>query len=160
VSEAEVVEILDAFDDLGVDWWVLGGWGVDALLGERTRPHKDLDVAVWLTDLPRIERRFASFRRVGDDESPGFILLRDPAGRTLDLLLVRDELEGNYRQQLASGRIVNYPRDETCARGHIGGRPVRCASGALQVRERERPGADETDRTDLATLQAHFPSLS
>jgi hypothetical protein len=26
--------------------WIDGGWGVDALLGVQTRPHKDLDVAV------------------------------------------------------------------------------------------------------------------
>ena len=80
---------------------------MDALLGERTRPHKDLDVAVWLTDLPRIERRFASFRRVGDDESPGLVLLRDPAGRTLDLRLVRDELEGNYRRALSKAEMTS-----------------------------------------------------
>jgi hypothetical protein len=124
---------------------------VDALLGERTRPHKDLDVAVWLTDLPRIERQLASFRRVGDDESPGFMLLRDPRGRTLELLLVRDELEGNYRQQLASGRLVDYPRDETCARATSEAAPsdaprLRCRFVSVSDRE-------QTKRTVLTWLR-------
>src|SRR5947199_7370152 len=72
-------------------WGSIGGSsevGVWTPFSESAPDHKDLDVAVWLTDLPRIERRFASFRRVGDDESPGLVLLRDPAGRTLDLRLV------------------------------------------------------------------------
>ena len=30
----------------GVASWVMGGWGVDALLGRATRPHHDLDVLV------------------------------------------------------------------------------------------------------------------
>ncbi len=35
----------------GVAVCVDGGWGVDALLGQQTRPHKDLDLFVWLADL-------------------------------------------------------------------------------------------------------------
>jgi lincosamide nucleotidyltransferase A/C/D/E len=34
--------------------WVVGGCGVDALLGRRTRPHKDLDVLTLLSDLPAL----------------------------------------------------------------------------------------------------------
>lgn len=30
----------------GVELWVDGGWAVDALLGEQTRDHDDLDVVV------------------------------------------------------------------------------------------------------------------
>jgi hypothetical protein len=52
VRKADVIEVLDALDSAGVEWWVLGGWGVDALIGEQTRAHKDLDLAVFLTDLP------------------------------------------------------------------------------------------------------------
>jgi lincosamide nucleotidyltransferase A/C/D/E len=31
---------------LGINIWIDGGWGVDALLGAQTRPHKDLDIAI------------------------------------------------------------------------------------------------------------------
>jgi lincosamide nucleotidyltransferase A/C/D/E len=34
----------------------MGGWGVDALLGRQTRPHKDLDVLVPVDDLADLER--------------------------------------------------------------------------------------------------------
>src|SRR5690242_455224 len=40
----EVVALYTLLDDHGVRLWVDGGWGIDALLAEQTRPHKDLDV--------------------------------------------------------------------------------------------------------------------
>ena len=43
----------DLLDQNGVRCWVMGGWGVDALLGRVTREHKDLDLLVLLSDLPR-----------------------------------------------------------------------------------------------------------
>jgi lincosamide nucleotidyltransferase A/C/D/E len=39
-------------EEAKVTVWVDGGWGVDALLGEQTRPHKDLDIAIEEKDLP------------------------------------------------------------------------------------------------------------
>ena len=42
----DVLEIVAYLDAAGVRVWLDGGWGVDALLGEQTRPHKDLDIVV------------------------------------------------------------------------------------------------------------------
>lgn len=39
----DVLTLLSALDGLGVHYWLDGGWGVDCLLGEQTRPHSDLD---------------------------------------------------------------------------------------------------------------------
>ncbi len=36
--------------------WVVGGWGVDALLGRQTRTHKDSDVLTLLRDLSTLMR--------------------------------------------------------------------------------------------------------
>ena len=43
---ADVVEILSDLRAAGCRVWVAGGWGVDALVGRQTRPHRDLDLAV------------------------------------------------------------------------------------------------------------------
>ncbi|WP_445256543.1 nucleotidyltransferase domain-containing protein [Nocardioides aurantiacus] len=40
----DLVDLLDALDDLGAAYWLDGGWGVDALLGDQTRPHGDVDL--------------------------------------------------------------------------------------------------------------------
>ena len=41
-----VVGLLEAD---GIDVWLDGGWGVDALLGQQTREHDDLDLWSSLT---------------------------------------------------------------------------------------------------------------
>jgi len=46
MTEADVIEILGWLADAGVAVWLDGGWGVDALIGEQTREHKDLDLIV------------------------------------------------------------------------------------------------------------------
>ena len=40
----DVIEVINALGSASVDVWVHGGWGIDALLGEQTRAHDDLDV--------------------------------------------------------------------------------------------------------------------
>ncbi len=43
---ADVHGVLDLCDELGITVWMDGGWGVDALLGTQTRPHRDLDIVI------------------------------------------------------------------------------------------------------------------
>ena len=38
----------------GLAYWLFGGWAVDFHAGSTTRPHSDVDIAIWLEDLPRI----------------------------------------------------------------------------------------------------------
>ena len=37
-----------------IAYWLFGGWGVDFHAGRITRLHDDVDLAVWLEDVPRI----------------------------------------------------------------------------------------------------------
>jgi hypothetical protein len=52
--------VLDRRDAAGVEWWVDGGWGVDALLGGETRLHDDLDVVVRREEIERLSSLFPS----------------------------------------------------------------------------------------------------
>src|SRR5258708_19659982 len=49
-----VVQLMQLFDQNGIDVVVDGGWGVDALLGEQTRSHKDVDIALQHKDVPKL----------------------------------------------------------------------------------------------------------
>jgi len=40
--------------DGGVPHWLGRGWGIDFLLTRITRPHGDIDFAVWLQDWPQV----------------------------------------------------------------------------------------------------------
>jgi hypothetical protein len=37
-----------------IQYWHFGGWAVDFHVGRITRPHADIDLAVWLSDIERI----------------------------------------------------------------------------------------------------------
>jgi len=54
MSEDAVVELMQLFDQHGIEVFVDGGWGVDALLGQQTRSHGDLDVALQHKDVPKL----------------------------------------------------------------------------------------------------------
>jgi hypothetical protein len=45
------------FEEVGIDYWLFGGWAVDFYAGSITRAHDDLDVAIWLDDVARIDQR-------------------------------------------------------------------------------------------------------
>jgi Aminoglycoside-2''-adenylyltransferase len=46
MTKEDVLEVLNALEQAGVSVWIDGAWGVDALVGEETRPHTDLDLAL------------------------------------------------------------------------------------------------------------------
>ncbi len=54
VSAEDVIHIYQYLQINGIPVWLSGGWGIDALLGEQTRLHKDLDVIMLLDDVVRL----------------------------------------------------------------------------------------------------------
>ena len=56
MTAEDVVELYLGLLARGVQLWVDGGWGIDALLERQTRPHKDLDAIVAFEDLPALTR--------------------------------------------------------------------------------------------------------
>jgi hypothetical protein len=49
-----LARVSDQLEEAGIEYWLFGGWAVDFYAGSFTRAHDDLDMAVWLGDLPRI----------------------------------------------------------------------------------------------------------
>jgi hypothetical protein len=70
MTPEDVIDVLAALDAGGIAYWVDGGWGLDALLGQQTRTHRDLDLGVRLDDVPRIETLLPQFRRESEEEWP------------------------------------------------------------------------------------------
>lgn len=42
----EVIAVAGRLDAAAVKYWIDGGWGIDALLGHQTRPHRNLNLVV------------------------------------------------------------------------------------------------------------------
>lgn len=53
VVQIRVLDVLAAFDAGGIDYWVDGGWGIDALLGRQTREHRD---PTWASGFGHLDR--------------------------------------------------------------------------------------------------------
>ena len=58
MNEDEQLGTLSRLDELfgghGIEYWLFGGWAVDFHAGSVTRPHDDLDLAVWSKDEARV----------------------------------------------------------------------------------------------------------
>jgi len=93
----------DLLEDAGIAYWLFGGWAVDFYVGSVTRAHDDLDIAVWLVDLPRIGQLL-------DDDGWRHAPLDDEDGGTgYERGAVRLEL--TYLVRDADGRIFTPLRD-------------------------------------------------
>lgn len=137
-----------------------GGWGIDALLGEKTRSHTDLDVALSRTDLEAAAAALAEAGFAHDEEAepglPARLVLRDAAGRQADLHpLVFDE-QGNGWQALGDDSWGLYPADGLTGAGTIGGLPVRCLTPELQLRHHLGWAWTPQDRADMERLAERF----
>src|SRR5438094_3109313 len=86
------VELLEAD---GIDVWLDGGWGVDALLGRQTREHDDLDLVVELGHARRIIELFGGFgySLVAGGPPKSFVMV-DARGRQVDVHPVTFNSEG------------------------------------------------------------------
>jgi lincosamide nucleotidyltransferase A/C/D/E len=139
-----------------VDFWIEGGWGVDALLGEETRPHDDLDIGVRLDDLPRLEKALAEFRR-SDAEWPSAIVYEDAARGRVDAHPLLFDAEGDGWQANASGLSPHkWPRNGLRGRGRIAGVEVPCITAELQLRWHVYPEFDDIDWRDVQLVGERF----
>jgi lincosamide nucleotidyltransferase A/C/D/E len=150
--------LLDLLEDEGIAVWVDGGWAVDAVLGEQTREHADLDVVVETAALPRLRalldaRGFAEVPRA--DTRPWNFVLGDANGRQLDVHAITVDGNGDGVYGPAERGEV-YPAEALTGEGVIAGRRVRCIAPAWLVRFRTGYEPRAVDRLDVAALCARF----
>jgi lincosamide nucleotidyltransferase A/C/D/E len=154
----DVVEAVDALG--GLRFWLDGGWGVDALLGEQTREHSDLDAAIDREDLADADRRL---RRLAyersqevDPEDPARYVMRNARGCQIDFHVLAFDSSGHGWQTLANGQRHRYPAADLTASGRIGERTVPCISAALQLRHHSSYEPTGRDRIDMRRLASRF----
>ena len=153
----EAVRILERLAAAGVGAWVDGGWGVDALLGEQTRPHDDLDLVVPLDDVPRLLDEVAALGyRDRRGEAPTSFEVVDRDGRQVDVHPVRFASNGDGVYRLHSGGDWIYPAEGFGWTGTIGGRTVHCLSPRVQLLCHRDYELDEQDLADVEALRRRF----
>jgi lincosamide nucleotidyltransferase A/C/D/E len=131
---SQVLALLDLVEGAGVQAWVAGGWGVDALAGRQTRRHYDLDLLISDDpgDLERVEAALtgAAYQLAESEQNPRLAmpwrhLWRHDIGYSVEVLPVALR-EPPFSWTGSAG-------SPPFARGSIDGRPVPCLSAALQL---------------------------
>ena len=130
-----------------------GGWGVDALLGEQTRLHSDLDIAVEHKDVPQIRalleaRGYVDVPR--DDTRDCNFVLGDEEGHLVDFHSYTFDAEGNNVYG------VEYPYESLSGTGSINGYPVKCIPPEWMVKFHTGYPLDENDYHDVKLLCQRF----
>lgn len=123
MGAGRVVETLEALERTDVVVCCMGGWGIDALVGEQSRKHRDLDLIVERQGRDAALQALASlgyekwYEQFSDDDNPlsDRIVVRDAAMRVVDIHPV--DLDA------ANFAIVS---------GSIDGHPVMCISAEQQ----------------------------
>jgi lincosamide nucleotidyltransferase A/C/D/E len=150
---SSALEVLDALRVSGCKAWILGGWGVDALVGRETRPHRDLDLAI---DAGQEAAALTALAALGfaveTDWRPIRVELRAPPSLSVDLHSVAFDPQGDGRQAGPNGTFYDYPRG-CFTTGRIAGVAVACASVTLQLSAHTGYEPRDVDRHDLDLLR-------
>lgn len=155
----DVVELLGWLERHGIEVWLNGGWGVDALLGSQTREHEDLDITISAGDRAAYTAAMeaAGFRTHRVDNDLNWVLT-DERGRLVDVHLVDFSetliTEAGVRVYGPSG--LPFEVGSLDGRGTIAGKPVKCETAEFQVRGHTRYTPDQTDYRDVLALCQAF----
>jgi lincosamide nucleotidyltransferase A/C/D/E len=163
MTAEQAVTLYELLDARGVRCWVMGGWGVDALLGRVTREHKDLDLLVHRADLATyaaVTRRGGFARKLEWSESRSLEI----GGVTYDSAFVDVHPDGReidvHVVDVQHGELVQFhdgpwplPTDALSGRGTLVGRAVRCVSRAAQLAMHSGYDLPGKHRADVQLLQ-------
>lgn len=144
-------DVLEVLGGVGADPRLSGGWGIDALAGEQTRPHRDVDVAI-LADVTDDAVQALQLRgfAVTTDWRPVRVELTLEE-RHVDLHLLHYRLDGSAWQAGLGDTTFDYPA-HSWVTGRIDGRPVVCLDATTQRLFHSGYVLSDKDRKDLATL--------
>jgi lincosamide nucleotidyltransferase A/C/D/E len=163
LSAEDAAALCRQLEEHRIHFWVMGGWGVDALLHRETRPHKDLDILVLLSDLPKLRQMldqhgfslkliWQESRRLGEEAGgwPTAFVAADPQGRELDVHIIDIAPDGRIFQNYDDP----WPLPTSiAAQGSIAGTDVICVSRETQLAMHTGYALPDGHRRDLALLQ-------
>jgi lincosamide nucleotidyltransferase A/C/D/E len=151
--------IVQALRSAGVAVVVGGGWAVDALLGEQTRTHADLDVWVPVEQFEHLVRAVVG---IGLDrlypwggDRPWNFVLHDGGALRVDFHIYETVDERSIRYGPATTGTT-FPVEALAGSGVINGLPVACEAPEWALRWHGGYLLRPVDRLDMARLCERF----
>jgi lincosamide nucleotidyltransferase A/C/D/E len=153
----DVLSVLAVLRRAHVSVWIGGGWGIDALVGEQSRRHRDLDL---MHRQDQETTLVAALANAGFAETldlrPVRFVATSPVGLELDLHPLVFTPDGVAVQASPDPeRPFVYPAD-CFVTGTIQGTPVPCLSARQQVHFHQGYEPADHDRRDMAQLRRVF----
>jgi lincosamide nucleotidyltransferase A/C/D/E len=161
MGAGDVLDVLEVLDGAGVPCWLVGGWGVDALLGIQTRKHPDLDLAI---ERPYLEPALEALQSDGftirqretlPNWMPTMIVLRDERRRWIELVVVDVPAPSPGEDSRPEDMRFRYA-DDSITTGSLDGHVVRCLAASVQLLFHSGYPARDTDRHDVRLLTERF----
>jgi lincosamide nucleotidyltransferase A/C/D/E len=149
----DVVEILKLITDHQIEVYVDGGWCVDALVGEQTRNHRDLDITLphrYETKLRKILKGRDFEEQILPDSWQCNFVLRNKTGLLIDVHTY--ELDENGKNIFG----VPFEAIHLTGTGSINGYIVKCISPEWTMNFHTGYSLDENDYHDVLVLSKKF----
>ena len=154
---AALARLHELFQKHDIEYWLFGGWAVDFHAGSVTRPHDDLDIAVWFQDQDRIaalltEDGWKHAPQEGEDGYTGY----EQGAVRLEIAFLASGENGHVYTPLQEG-TAEWP-DEAFDDDVAELRRVRARVISLRAIRSDKAEAHDDpvvaakDRADLATL--------
>lgn len=171
LSARDALALYSTLTERGVECWVMGGWGVDALLGSETRPHHDLDLLVarsdlgllltLLTELGFSEKLVWGESMVVDVDGaahPTAFVQVDSDGRELDVHVIEEVAGG---APIAACDVPwKFDEASLAAVGVVDGGQVRCVSAKTQLQMHTGYDLPPEHRRDAERLARFLADLA
>lgn len=158
MTEKDVLAVMRRLMSAEIKVWLDGGWAVDAMLGEKTREHDDLDLVGELRDVEAAGDALAPLGyRLTEDERPIRVVYDAGDGCSVDYHTVVFDEGGGGIQGLPGGGTCRYPPEGFTGVGTIAGRELPCLTAQVQVNfchQGYEPA--EKDRHDITLLCEKF----
>jgi len=156
MTAEDAVEIIRLLEQNGIEVYVDGGWGVDALLGIQTRKHEDLDVVLPHRFVPKLRelleaRGYEDVPR--DDTRDCNFVLGDDIGHLVDIHSYTFDENGKNIFGVACEPF------HLTGNGAINGYPVKCPPPDVMVEFHTGYDIDEDDYRDVKALCEKFNIL-
>ena len=145
IKPEDAIQIIRLLESKDIPVWLVGGWGIDALLGRQTREHKDLDILLLRDDVVRanemLEKNGYHLKELWSEN----LQVIDMAGNMIDSAYVLHNTEGfeidvhtfhfegvHIIPDWEDSEGFQITRAELDHNGTIAGVQVRCISAQLQ----------------------------
>jgi lincosamide nucleotidyltransferase A/C/D/E len=153
MKATDVVNLIKLLREHDIDVCIDGGWCVDALLGEQTRKHLDLDIVIAYADVEKL-RSVLEGRGYQDvprpDTRPCNFVMGDNLRHLIDIHTYATDRVNHPEQG------EDYPLDSLHGAGFINGYPVKCISVEHLIQFHTGYELDENDYRDVKALCERF----